>query len=186
MTKTEDNQMQVLKTGTCNTFSGKSKLTYQIGSLPDESVHLRIARNTGGGFFSDEWIAFDDIYRVLKKRPKGTPVLSHFLTPLLRGKSVNTSAFILAVLSHLKLVRPLPGRRLKQDCSIPSERPPDAASRHGRDSSVLTPENHRNSDANDHISRQIPVSPSPDDIATTVGRARIRSSMGWRSFNSRG
>jgi hypothetical protein len=112
MSKSEDNpDMKVLKTATCKTLSGKSTLTYQIGCTPDSIVHLRIAGNTGGGFFSDEWIAFDDVLRVLKDRPRESPVLSHFLTPLLKGKSVNTSAFILAALTHLKLLRPLPKKK---------------------------------------------------------------------------
>ena len=37
--------------------------------------------------------------------------MSHFLTPLLKGKSVNTSAFILAAMKHLKLLRPLPKKQ---------------------------------------------------------------------------
>ncbi len=113
MNKTEDNpDMKVLKTATCKTLSGKSTLTYQIGCTPDSVVHLRIAKNTGGGFFSDEWISLDDILRVLKKRSVDSPIMSHFLTPLLKGKSVNTSAFVLAALSHLKLLQPL----LKKQC----------------------------------------------------------------------
>jgi hypothetical protein len=112
MRKHEDKpDMKVLKTATCKTLSGKSTLTYQIGVTPDSIVHLRIAKNDGGGFFSDEWIALDDILRVLKDRPKESPVPSHFLTPLLKGKSVNTSAFILAALTHLKLIRPLPKKK---------------------------------------------------------------------------
>ena len=101
---TLDTSMEVLKTATCKTLSGKSTLTYQIGVTPDSVVHLRISKNTGGGFFSDEWVSFEDIYRTLEKRPDGSPVLSHFITPLLTGKSVNTSAFLLAALSHLRLV----------------------------------------------------------------------------------
>jgi hypothetical protein len=111
--------MKVLKTATCPTLSGKSKLTYQIGISPDSVVHLRIAKNSGGGFFSDEWLSIDSIIETLKKRPEGSPVLSHFLTPLLKGKSVNTSAFILAALSHLKLIRPLPRRSVSTNCWIP-------------------------------------------------------------------
>ena len=112
MKKHEDNtDMKILKTSSCKTLSGKSTLTYQIGSTPDSIVHLRIAKNTGGGFFSDEWIALDDILRVLKKRSVDSPIMSHFLTPLLKGKSVNTSAFVLAALSHLKLLQPLPKKQ---------------------------------------------------------------------------
>ena len=112
MSKSEDNpDMKVLKTATCKTLSGKSTLTYQIGCDPDSTVHLRISKNSGGGFFSDEWIPFEGILEVLKDRPDGSPVMSHFLTPLLKGKSVNTSAFILAAMKHLKLLRPLPKKQ---------------------------------------------------------------------------
>ena len=110
--KSEDNSdMRVLKTATCKTLSGKSTLTYQIGCTPESIIHLRINKNSGGGYFSDEWIAFDDIQEILKERLRGTPVLAHLLTPLLKGKSVNTSAFLLAALSHLKLLRPLPKKK---------------------------------------------------------------------------
>jgi len=112
MSKSEDKpEMKILKTTTCPTLSGKSTLTYQVGLSPKSVIHLRISKNSGGGFFSDEWLALDDILETLKKRPEGSPVLSHFLTPLLKGKSVNTSAFILAAMTHLKLIRPLPKKK---------------------------------------------------------------------------
>ena len=122
MTKSEDKlseSMRVLKTANCKTLSGKSTLTYQIGVTPDSIVHLRISKNSGGGFFSDEWIALDDILRVLKKRSVDSPIMSHFLTPLLKGKSVNTSAFVLAALSHLKLLQPLPKKQRLHDLLDP-------------------------------------------------------------------
>ena len=90
MKKSEDNPyMKVLKTATCKTLSGKSTLTYQLGCLPDSTIHLRITKNSGGGFFSDEWIAIDDIQAVLKERSKDSPIMSHFISPLLQGKSSN-------------------------------------------------------------------------------------------------
>ena len=120
MKKSEDNpDMKILKTATCPTLSGKSTLTYQIGISPESVVHLRISKNSGNGFFSDEWLSIDAIVETLKKRPEGSPVLSHFLTPLLKGKSVNTSAFILAALSHLKLIRPLPKKKRQHELLDP-------------------------------------------------------------------
>jgi hypothetical protein len=120
--KTEDNpDMKVLKTSTCKTLSGKSTLTYQIGVTPESVIHLRISKNTGAGFFSDEWISVDDIHRTLEKRPEGSPVLSHFITPLLKGKSVNTSAFILAALSHLRLVTPVKGKKRHHELPGPED-----------------------------------------------------------------
>ena len=59
MTKSDelDDTMRVLSTGTCDTLSGSSKLTYHIGSMPDGEIYLRVHSNTGGGFFSQEWIS---------------------------------------------------------------------------------------------------------------------------------
>ena len=59
MTKSDelDDTMRVLATGTCETLSGSSKLTYHIGRMPDGEIYLRVHGNTGGGFFSQEWIA---------------------------------------------------------------------------------------------------------------------------------
>jgi len=110
MTKTEDN-MRVLKTATCKTLTGKSTLTYQIGATPDSVVHLRISKNSGGGFFSDEWIAHDEIQAALKKRREGQAITPFLLIPLFKGKSANNSSFLLAALKHLKLVRSLPNKK---------------------------------------------------------------------------
>jgi len=112
MKKHEDNpDMKILKTSNCKTLSGKSTLTYQVGCTPDSEIHLRITKNSGGGFFSDEWVKYEDIQAVLKERAKDSPIMSHFISPLLKGKSSNTSGFIMAVLSHLKLIRPLPKKK---------------------------------------------------------------------------
>jgi len=77
----------------------------------DSIIHLRITKNSGGGFFSDEWVKYADIQAVLKERSENSPIMSHFISPLLLGKSSNTSGFIMAVLSHLKLIRPLPKKK---------------------------------------------------------------------------
>jgi hypothetical protein len=112
MSKTEEKpDMKVLKTSTCKTLSAKSTLTYQIGTQDDESVHVRISKNTGGGFFSDEWISLDDIRAILDEHPEGTPVTSFILQPLFHGKSVNTPAFLLAALASEKLLRPMKGKK---------------------------------------------------------------------------
>ena len=118
--KSEDNpDMKVLKTSSCKTLSGKSTLTYQLGCLPDSAIHLRITKNSGGGFFSDEWVSLDDILRLLKDLPGNSPIMSHFISPLLKGKSVNTSAFILAALTHLKLIQALPKKQRLHELSDP-------------------------------------------------------------------
>jgi hypothetical protein len=57
----EQPDMRVLKTSTCPTLSGKSKLTYHVGCNPESEIHIRVFSNLGSGNFSKEWIALKDI-----------------------------------------------------------------------------------------------------------------------------
>ena len=114
MSKSEDTPFaptKILKTATCKTLSGKSTLTYQIGSKADSSVHVHISKNTGGGYFSTEWIDLKDIQDVFAECPEGEPMTSIVLQPLFKGRSVNTPAFLMAVLVNEKLLRPLKGKQ---------------------------------------------------------------------------
>jgi hypothetical protein len=110
MSKSESD-ITVIKTGTCDTLSGKSKLTYQVGTDEDSGVNVRISKNTGGGFFSNEWVSMKDIQAIMEEHPPGTPVTSFMLQPLFHGKSVNTPAFLLAALAHEKLLYPMKGKK---------------------------------------------------------------------------
>jgi hypothetical protein len=122
MTKSDelDDSMRVLSTGTCDTLSGSSKLTYHIGRLPDGEIYLRVHSNTGGGFFSREWISLRDILQAMKKRPEGKPITSVLLMHLYRGRSANTPGFMMAVLLHEKLVRSLQGKLRSHELADPS------------------------------------------------------------------
>ena len=75
MTKSDelDDSMRVLSTGTCETLSGSSKLTYHIGSMPDGEIYLRVNSNTGGGFFCQEWMLLQDILTALKNDRTESP-----------------------------------------------------------------------------------------------------------------
>ena len=124
MSKSEDpldESMTVVKTGTCDTLTKKSKLTYQIGTLPDGEVFLRIHRNSGNGFFSREWIALADIRKTLGKVPVGKPVTAIMLNDLFTGKSVNTPGFLIAVLLHEKLLAPMRGKKRSHEPVDPEE-----------------------------------------------------------------
>ena len=124
MSKSEDpldDSMTIVKTGTCDTLTRKSKLTYQIGTLPDGEIYTRIHKNTGNGFFSREWIALADIQKVLSKIPVGKPVTSIMLNDLFTGKSVNTPGFLLAVLVHEKLLIPMQGKKRSHEAADPAE-----------------------------------------------------------------
>jgi hypothetical protein len=118
--KTEDDTMRVLATGTCNTLTGSSKLTYNIGASPDSEIYIRVHSNTGGGFFSREWVALQDILRALEKRPDGKPITSILLNPLFRGKSANTPGFLLAVLLHEKVIRSMQGKLRRHQLMDPA------------------------------------------------------------------
>ena len=124
MKKIEDSLIdskRILKTATCKTITGKSTLTYQIGSLPDSTLHIRISGNTGAGFFNDEWVSLIDIRSVLDEQLEGTPVTSFILQPLFNGKSVNTPAFLLSALAHEKLLRPMNGKKRSHEPVDPED-----------------------------------------------------------------
>jgi hypothetical protein len=122
MTKVDDldDTMRVLSTDTCDTLSGSSRLTYHIGSMPNGEIYLRVHANTGGRFFSQEWITLRDILRALEKRPEGKPITSILLNSLLRGKSANTPGFLLAVLLHEKVIRSMQGKLRRHELMDPS------------------------------------------------------------------
>ena len=112
MSKDEDNlDMRILKKAACKTLSGKSTLTYQIGALPDNEIHIQVLANDGGGMFSQEWVSFEAVQAALENDDEGAAITSIQLTPLFKGKSVNTPSFLLAALKHLKLVRPMQGKQ---------------------------------------------------------------------------
>jgi len=108
MKKTSFENIRVLKTDTCKSLSGKSKISYQVGCSSDKKILLRVTGNTGGGFSSNEWILLDAILQTFKKVPKDSPLTSIYLFPLFKGKSVNTPSFLMAVLLMENLVEPLP------------------------------------------------------------------------------
>jgi hypothetical protein len=114
-------EIHILKTTTCKSVSGKSTLTYQIGTLPDSSLHLRIDKNSGNGQFSREWISLEVIRTALEKVPAGSRVTSYYLEPLFKGKSANNPSFLMAGLSHLGLLRPLKGKQRGHELLDPTE-----------------------------------------------------------------
>jgi hypothetical protein len=124
MTNREDplaDSVNVVKTSSCDTLTRKSKLTYQIGTLPDGEVYVRIHKNTGNGFFSNEWIALQDIQKTVAEIPAGKPVTAIVLGDLFMGRSVNTPGFLLAVLVQEKLLVPMQGKKRSHEPVSPAE-----------------------------------------------------------------
>ena len=124
MSKSEDpldDSISVLKTATCETLTRKSKLTYQIGTLPDGEVYLRIHKNSGNGFFSNEWVSLQDIQNTIGKIPAGKPVTAIVLGDLFEGRSVNTPGFMLSALVEEKLLVPMQGKKRSHEPVSPEE-----------------------------------------------------------------
>lgn len=97
--------VRVIKTADCPSLSERSTLSYKIGSNPD--IQFRVCGNTGGGFFNDEWVPLSAIQKVINKMPKGVAVTSSTFSSIFAGKSNNTSGFLLAVMKHVGLAKPL-------------------------------------------------------------------------------
>lgn len=99
---------RIIKIATCPTCSGKATLTYYFGCSDDKLTYVRIVSNSGGGFFSEEWVGVAAILTELDQAK--FPVTSFPLIKLFSGKSVNTPGFLLAVLKHEGLVKRLEGK----------------------------------------------------------------------------
>jgi hypothetical protein len=106
-----ENIVKVIHSATCLSLSGKSNITYQVGTDPESNIYLRIYGNTGGGFFSPEWVPLGEVQKFIADAPKDKPLSSWSLHPLFRGKSVNTPAFFMAALVHEKWLRILKGKK---------------------------------------------------------------------------
>ncbi len=95
--------IQEIYTGECPSLSGLSTLTYAIGRHPeDQSLHLRIVANTGGGMFCEDWSSGSAIDALVQSN---TVLISRSMCELHAGRSINTGGFVLSVLKHLGLVR---------------------------------------------------------------------------------
>ena len=97
---TTDN-VRVLKTATCPSLSGKSRLTYEIGEGPASEICVRITKNTGGGMFGKGWVALDEVRPLVTDKP----ITSGTLSALFKGGSANSAGFLLAVMKHEGLVQ---------------------------------------------------------------------------------
>ena len=71
---------------------------YQIATQDDdESLHIRLSGNEGGGLHSKEWISVNAIIEVLDAM-KDQPIKSTILKSVFKGGSTNNAAFLAAVL----------------------------------------------------------------------------------------
>lgn len=108
-------EIRILKAASCPSLSGKSTLSYQIGygtngvntSTTEPVIQLRVFANSGGGFFNKDWIALNTIQQLFEKCPSNKPITSFVFYPLFHGRSLNTPAFLLAVLKQEGFLQPV-------------------------------------------------------------------------------
>ena len=112
VTKKEEPDIQILQTTKCHTVSNKSTITYHVGMDDKDKLFIRIHSNTGGGYFSKEWISLDHITSILQD-VTGEHITSINLIPLFKGKSVNTPGYLLAVLLKEGLLAPIEDKKRK-------------------------------------------------------------------------
>jgi len=124
MTNTTEPTKRIIKINECPTLSGKETLTYHIGcdeSDDSKSIFFRVVANSGNGFFNKDWLALSDIQQAFEDWPVDSTITSFTLWSLLKGKSSNTSAFILAALKHEGIVATLKGKRRNHEYIEPVE-----------------------------------------------------------------
>lgn len=112
-TTTDDAQESSIITinqAACKNLQGSATLTYHIGRDDKGELHWKIHSNTGAGMFSNKWIPFDAIQKVLEKWPKDAPITSITLSPLCSG-SVNTRSFLLATLVNEGILQQVPDKK---------------------------------------------------------------------------
>jgi len=108
-------EIHILKAASCPSLSGKSTLSYQVGygvnganaSTTEPVIQLRVYANSGGGFFNKDWIALSTIQQLFDKCQSNKPITSFVLYPLFHGRSLNTPAFLLAVLKQEGFLQPV-------------------------------------------------------------------------------
>ena len=99
-----DSSIRILKNASCPTLSDKGTLGYHIGINANDELLIRVASNSGSGYFSSEWVPVNTLFNLLKTADK--PLTSYALISLFTGKSVNTPAFLFAALKSEGLVVP--------------------------------------------------------------------------------
>ena len=103
--KDVDSAVRIVKVGHCPSLSGKSKLTYQIGSVGKDDIRVRVVGNTAPGTFDDSWVGLHAIEDAFEKCRKGEPITAVALDKLYRGRSMNTPFFVFAALKAEGLVK---------------------------------------------------------------------------------
>ena len=105
--KTDVPAIQVVLADSCPSLSDSCVLEYEIGVNAAGDSFFRIKETNASGFFSSEWVNWQDVYSACKA---AISLTSYSLRPVFKGKSVNTAGFLLAALLKQGLVARKPGK----------------------------------------------------------------------------
>ena len=100
------------------TTQAKGKLTYHIGTHKS-SIAIRIVKNESGGHFSNEWVEWNDIARIMKAltKEKDKKFGSVQFKEIYKGKSTNNGGFLCAALRNEKVLIADPARQFLNSIS---------------------------------------------------------------------
>lgn len=121
MTNSQEPTKCIININQCPSLSGNSTLTYHIGYDDKSAIFFRVVANSGNGFFNKDWIALSDIQTAFENWPVDSTITSFTLWSLLKGKSANTSAFLLAALKEEGIVAAMKGKRRDHEYIEPTE-----------------------------------------------------------------
>lgn len=94
--------IEVIYTGECQSLSGRSTLTFEVGQhTEDGALHHRISSNSGGGMFSKQWVSASTLQDIFLG---ATELNSKSFQSAYGQTSVNTAGFCLSSLKELGLV----------------------------------------------------------------------------------
>ncbi len=98
----KDTHISSIRAGECSSLSGKSTLQYCIGKDENSAIYFQVTGNSGSGFFSrHEWISLDAIVKALGESES---INSFMLHGIYKGRSLNNSGFLWAVLKQEGLI----------------------------------------------------------------------------------
>ena len=103
--------IRIIHQNECNTLapSSSSKLTYQVGVDDQTSqLYIRISENSGGGFFSNEWVSLEKIQSIIAKQPAKQSFRSLVFKESFVSRGANNSGFLGAALRGLGIVDAVP------------------------------------------------------------------------------
>ena len=104
------NTFRIIKKSTAPKLSPRAlgSLTYHAGyNDKSKSFHIRITANSGGGFFSNEWIDLNDILDTIETTSPNKPFKAIIFKSLYQSKGSNNHGFLAAALRAESLLLPI-------------------------------------------------------------------------------